>query len=73
MSGRYIVVFKDSATPEQIEQYANDVHKNGGAVLNRYDSVLKGFAATIPQSFLQSLQGSDLIDYVEPDGVVTTQ
>lgn len=25
----YIVVFKDSATPEQIEQYANDVHKNG--------------------------------------------
>ncbi|KDQ57619.1 hypothetical protein JAAARDRAFT_35312 [Jaapia argillacea MUCL 33604] len=73
MSGKYIVVFKESTTPEQINKYADEVSSNGGQVSQRYDSVLKGFSATIPDAFLQQLQGSDVIDYIEPDGIVTTQ
>ncbi|KAF8070181.1 protease propeptide/inhibitor [Lyophyllum atratum] len=69
---RYIVVFKDNATQEQINAYANNVDSNGGTVMNRYSDALKGFAAVIPEQFLQSLQGDDIIDYIEPDGVVTT-
>jgi len=75
MSGKYIVVFKENVTPEQIGKYINDVNSNGGEVGQRFDPVLNGFSATIPDGFLshlQSLQG-DLIDYIEPDGVVRTQ
>jgi hypothetical protein len=73
MSGKYIVVFKDHATQEQIDTCANNVNNNGGGVTQRYDSVLKGFAAVIPDSFFGQLQADDLIDYIEPDSVVTTQ
>ncbi|KAI0075459.1 hypothetical protein K474DRAFT_1387946 [Panus rudis PR-1116 ss-1] len=78
MSTEYIVVFKDSASPEAIEKYAQEVGSAGGNVTARYDSALKGFAATIPDSYLQSLQAqSQLADspiqLIEPDGIVTTQ
>ncbi|KAF5385744.1 hypothetical protein D9615_002512 [Tricholomella constricta] len=76
MSQKYIVVFKEGVTPEQINKYAQDVSDNGGNVTNRYDpTFLKGFAAAIPDQFLQSLQSlqGDVIDYIEPDGIVTTQ
>jgi hypothetical protein len=39
----------------------------GGEVTNYYDSVLNGFAAVIPDSFmskLQSLQSDNVIDYI---------
>jgi predicted enzyme related to lactoylglutathione lyase len=71
--GKYIVVFKESASVDDIKRYMDRVNAEGGSVTNVYDTVLKGFAATIPDSFLQNLQGDDLIDYIEPDGVVTTQ
>ncbi|KAF8637049.1 hypothetical protein AX16_010904 [Volvariella volvacea WC 439] len=74
MSGRYIVVFKDSATEAQIQEYVNRVNNSGGAVSHTYDVPgLKGFAATIPDSFLENLQSDSVIDYVEPDQIVTTQ
>jgi len=69
----YIVVFKDTATDDQINKYANEVNTSGGQVNHRYDSVMKGFSAKISDQHLQSLQGDDIIDYIEPDGVVTTQ
>ncbi|TDL24279.1 protease propeptide/inhibitor [Rickenella mellea] len=72
---RVIVVFKDHVTDEQISKYIQDVNSGGGSVGHRYDSVLKGFSATITPEIMsnfQSLQG-DVIDYIEPDGVVTTQ
>jgi len=69
----YIVVFKDSATQQQINDYANSIDSNGGRVGHRYDSVLKGFSATITNEQLNSFQGDDIISYIEPDGVVTTQ
>ncbi|KAI0930617.1 hypothetical protein AcV5_007285 [Taiwanofungus camphoratus] len=75
MSGKYIVVFKDHVTASQISDYINDVNANGGSIGQRFDPVLNGFSATIPEGYLtrlQSLQG-DVIDYIEPDGVVKTQ
>ncbi|KAF8963402.1 hypothetical protein BDZ97DRAFT_1919835 [Flammula alnicola] len=80
MSGKYIVVFKDGVTSEQITKYADEVKATGGEIKQRYDEdggILNGFSATITDSFLQSLQSLALqggvIDYIEPDSVVTTQ
>ncbi|KAK7692622.1 hypothetical protein QCA50_004255 [Cerrena zonata] len=77
MSGKYIVVFKDSASQAQIDKYAQDVESNGGNVGHKYDSALRGFSAAIPDAFLQTLQAQGLadgiIDYIEPDGTVTIQ
>ncbi|OCH95079.1 protease propeptide/inhibitor [Obba rivulosa] len=75
MSGRYIVVFKDSVTQDKIDQYANDVHSNGGQVSRKFTSLLKGFSAEIPETYLTQLKsfGEGDIDYIEPDSVVTTQ
>ncbi|ETW81079.1 peptidase inhibitor I9 [Heterobasidion irregulare TC 32-1] len=75
MSGKYIVVFKPSTSEDVINRQADDLAANGGTVHSRYDSVLKGFSATIPDAYLQSLTAlqGDIIDYIEPDGIVTTQ
>ncbi|KAF9461283.1 hypothetical protein BDZ94DRAFT_1323431 [Collybia nuda] len=67
MPNKYIVVFKDDVTQEQIDEYARNVDQNGGQVTNRYTDVLKGFAAQITDTQLQtfqSLQGEGIIDYV---------
>jgi len=69
-------VFKESASSDEINKYADEVSKAGGEVKDRYDTVLKGFSATIPAQFLLQLQTNlqdGPIDYIEPDGVVTTQ
>ncbi|KAL7281800.1 hypothetical protein ACG7TL_005123 [Trametes sanguinea] len=66
MSGKYIVVFKDHVPQSEIDKYANEVNANGGSVAQRYDSVLKGFSATIPEAYLQRLQSfqDSIIDYI---------
>ena len=74
MSGnqKYIVVFKEGVNPSD---HKADLERNGGKVTHEYGTVLNGFAAEIPDSYitsLQSLQG-DVIDYIEPDSTVTTQ
>ncbi|EGO00298.1 hypothetical protein SERLA73DRAFT_136073 [Serpula lacrymans var. lacrymans S7.3] len=73
-SGRYIVTFADSATDEQIAQSIQGLESNGGAVQNRY-SLLKGFSAVIPESYLSSFKSAqgDLVLSIEPDSVVTIQ
>ena len=70
---KYIVVFKDSATEKDIDSHIQHVKDAGGEVGHRYDSVMKGFSASLPEQLLSSFQGSDIIDYIEPDQVVTTQ
>ncbi|KAJ8514448.1 hypothetical protein ONZ45_g8013 [Pleurotus djamor] len=69
-SGKFIVVFKEHATPEQIQEYVDKVNSTGGKVTNNYGS---GFAAELEPSHLTNFQGDDIIDYVEPDSIVTTQ
>ncbi|KAG8983122.1 hypothetical protein FRB90_006300 [Tulasnella sp. 427] len=69
--GKFIVVFKQGATQDEINEYAEQV--NSGKVTHQYATVLKGFAADLTESQLQNFQGSDIIEYIEPDSVVTTQ
>ncbi|KAI0696719.1 protease propeptide/inhibitor [Cytidiella melzeri] len=76
MSGKYIVVFKNTATPDEINQYASEVNTNGGTVRDVWTGGMKGFSAEIPHQYmatLQSLVDDGPIDYIEEDGVVTTQ
>ncbi|TFY81758.1 hypothetical protein EWM64_g2252 [Hericium alpestre] len=76
MSGRYIVVFKKTASDADVQKYVKDVTSNGGTIHNEYTSVMKGFSAQIPDSFLQTLQSNlqdGPIDYIEPDSIVHTQ
>jgi len=69
---KFIVVFNDDVTPEQIKKYVQEINENGGNVTQEY-SLLKGFAASLPESFAHNLRSDKLIKYIEPDGVVTTQ
>ncbi|KAJ7783175.1 protease propeptide/inhibitor [Mycena metata] len=78
MSGKFIITFKSSATKEQIDEFAATVKSEGGEVGHRYDTVMKGFSATLSEKTLtkfNSLQAEadSPIDFIEPDGVVTTQ
>ncbi|KAJ8077551.1 hypothetical protein PM082_001983 [Marasmius tenuissimus] len=70
----FIVVFKSGTSQEEIDKHADSINKNGGEVHHRH-SLLKGFSASIPESQLQQLQSlqGDVIDYIEPDGIVKTQ
>ncbi|KAG8699429.1 hypothetical protein FRC09_006633 [Ceratobasidium sp. 395] len=79
MTRKYIVVFKDDAPKSEIDKSIAELEAAGGKVTNRYDGgVLNGYAAEIPDDHFQTLQSQSLaedskIDYIEPDGVVTTQ
>lgn len=73
MSGRYIVMFKESASEAQIEQYKERLQAQGGNIYADYEPLLKGFSACVPDELIQSFTQDDLIDYIEPDGVITTQ
>ncbi|KAG8941814.1 hypothetical protein FRC03_003935 [Tulasnella sp. 419] len=69
----FIVVYKDSATKDQIQKHISQVEKDGGEIGHRYDAVFKGFSAKMKPECLQSLQGDDAIDYIEPDQVMSIQ
>ncbi|KAJ7287537.1 hypothetical protein C8J57DRAFT_1284212 [Mycena rebaudengoi] len=76
-AGRFIVMFKSTATPEQIAKFAETVSTDGGQVTHNYD-IIKGFAANLNEKTLQSFQSSlqapdNIIETIEADGVVTTQ
>jgi len=74
-NAKYIVVFKDGVSDEDIKKYAEQVNSQGGQVTNVYDTVLRGFAAEMPQEMLmefKSLQGG-IVDYIELDGMAYTQ
>ncbi|KAG8990808.1 hypothetical protein FRB94_013090 [Tulasnella sp. JGI-2019a] len=73
--GNYIVVFKDSATEAQIDEYAKGINATGGQVNHRYNSALKGFSARMDDTHLKAFKGiaDDIVDYIEPDQVVTIQ
>ncbi|TRM69802.1 hypothetical protein BD626DRAFT_475341 [Schizophyllum amplum] len=72
---KYIVVFKQGVSQEQIKKHADQVNQNGGEVTQVYDTIMNGFSAKISPEHLQSLNSfvGDEIDYIEPDGKVTTQ
>ncbi|KAH9040673.1 serine proteinase inhibitor IA-1 [Lactarius pseudohatsudake] len=77
--GKFIVVFKKSASDEAINDQAEKVGLNGGTVERKFSStLLRGFSAKITNTYLMTLQqgltqADSQIDYIEPDSTVTTQ
>nr|CBM43235.1 serine protease [uncultured organism] len=66
--GQYIVVLKDSAT----DATRNDlVTRHGLNLSQRYDHVLKGFAATVPANELARLKADPNVEFVSEDRPVT--
>ncbi|OQE14644.1 hypothetical protein PENFLA_c036G08361 [Penicillium flavigenum] len=65
----YVVVFKDTATNDQIDKYANRVTNAGGSIHSVYyrndNPIIYGFIAGIPHHIYSSFQDDDLIEYVE--------
>jgi len=72
---KYIVVFRDDTSKEVIENVINQINDTGGEVTNRFNSIMKGFSAKLSDVQLQSLDSlqGGVIEYIEPDGIVTTQ
>ncbi|KAF9356694.1 hypothetical protein BGX26_004892 [Mortierella sp. AD094] len=68
-----IVIFKDGTPHEEIESAAQDIESSGGTISQRYTSALLGFSAVLPEGYVSALNGNPHVDYIEPDGEVTTQ
>ncbi|KAG9100410.1 hypothetical protein FRC07_010415 [Ceratobasidium sp. 392] len=64
VEGAYIVVFKESATKEQIEEYIARIKAEGGKIKYHYDTLMKGIAATMPNSLVQSFRQDDVVDFI---------
>ncbi|KAG0239440.1 hypothetical protein B0O80DRAFT_79515 [Mortierella sp. GBAus27b] len=67
----YIVVFKESTEARVIEKAEKDILDLGGKIVQRYNSVFKGFAALMPSPLIQALSTNPFIDYIEEDTPVT--
>jgi subtilisin family serine protease len=69
---RFIVVFKDFATP-QAAPPAREISGRFGAVPDAvYEHALKGFAVSLPPGFAARLAEDDRVAYVEQDAEVNT-
>ena len=69
---RFIVVFKDFATP-QAAPAAREISRRFGARPDAvYEHALKGFAVSLPPGLATKLAADDRIAYVEQDAEVTT-
>ncbi|KAG9126977.1 hypothetical protein FRC07_001195 [Ceratobasidium sp. 392] len=68
----YIVVFKDSATKEDIDGYIACINASGGNIKYRYDPLMKAVAANMDDLLAQSFRReTDDIDYIASSETVT--
>ncbi|KAG9050747.1 hypothetical protein FS837_002691 [Tulasnella sp. UAMH 9824] len=67
----YIVVFKNSATQDEISSFIRDAKDQGAQVKHTYTNVFKGFSASMNPAHMRSLKDHSIIEYIEPDQVVT--
>ncbi|WFD43111.1 hypothetical protein MPSI1_001764 [Malassezia psittaci] len=50
-------MFKKSATDQDVDKYVEKVEQEGGLIQQRYNAeFLRGFAARMPQEFVEKLQ-----------------
>ncbi|KAF9529654.1 serine proteinase inhibitor IA-1 [Crepidotus variabilis] len=76
---KFIVVFKDGVTKDQISDYVTKLTDNGGKVKDNWFTqdkpILNGFSAAIPENYLRSFKSfsGDSIASIEPDGVMWIQ
>ncbi|KAH7334947.1 proteinase inhibitor, propeptide [Rhizoctonia solani] len=69
----YVVLFKESTTKEQIEDYVNRIQESGGKIKYDYSDLMKAVAVWVPDDSVQSFTVDPIVDSMEPDGVATTQ
>jgi len=70
----YMIVLKDSATEDQVNELTGHLESQGGCVTGKtHSKFVKSVSAQINPAKLQSLQsfGSGIIDYIEPDQTVS--
>lgn len=72
-------IFKDDAPSTKIEEEVKKVTDAGGKITQRYDSsIMKGFAAQLPENLAQSYNSltassnHEYLSYIEPDQQVST-
>jgi len=70
LADRYIVVFHDNVTQDQISAHINKltaVNDNTTELLFRYTHALNGYAMQMPLGHLRSALNDPLVKYIEPD------
>ncbi|KAJ3341374.1 hypothetical protein HDU93_005010 [Gonapodya sp. JEL0774] len=70
---KYIVAFKKGTAPADIAKVKEDVKKQGGVIGHEYTTSFQGFAVTLPEGVVSTLESHPHIDYVEADQVVSIQ
>ncbi|KAJ1311276.1 hypothetical protein OPQ81_009774 [Rhizoctonia solani] len=68
----YVVMFTESATKEEMENYKHRVQEMGGSIKYEYD-LIKGMAVSMPDDHVQSFAADPIVSTMEADGIVTTQ
>ncbi|KAI9222206.1 hypothetical protein BC828DRAFT_379035 [Blastocladiella britannica] len=68
----FIVVFKKGTAQDVVDVAAAQLEANGGEIENRYDgTVLLGFSAVVPETYMSTFETHPHIDYVEADKLVS--
>lgn len=74
LASHYIVTFKSDTPEDVIEAEAKKVEESGATIKHRYNAAIKGFSVEVPDDSVSSLSlTSPHINFIEADGVVTTQ
>lgn len=70
LTDRYIVVFKEGVGNPDI--IVDELTRGKNVKVHyRYRYAIKGFAATIPEAALEGISRNPMVEYIEPDGIVT--
>jgi subtilisin family serine protease len=71
--GRYVVVFKESASEKDKKDTKDKVKQQGGTVDFEYDAAIKGFAGSMSDADAEDLKKDKGVDYVEPDFAIVLE
>ncbi|CAD6889104.1 unnamed protein product [Tilletia controversa] len=69
----FIVIFKKDAPQSEIDSQVSEIESQGGKITQKYEGLMKGFAAQMPPTIATALSSASEggkhphIDYVEPD------
>jgi subtilisin len=65
---QYIIVLKDTVTPDKSNSIVSDAKNRGGKILNLYERAVKGFAVNVPnERVLSSILNRTDVLYAEAD------
>ncbi|MPZ70641.1 MAG: S8 family serine peptidase [Actinobacteria bacterium] len=67
IKGRYIVVFDKSVSGKSLKSAGRNVQAQGGQIHYRYNSAIKGFAATLSKQQVESLRKDSRVSFIEAD------